>query len=196
MKIFRKVKTNGRRDFYLFGKKIFSYKRPTLEDRYRAMGIKVGKNFQPIVHPHPWSVPDFGSEPCLIEIGDDVCISFGCTFVTHDGSIDTIRRLHPDKRSDLVSKYGRIKIGNNVFIGCKSTVLPNVTIGNNCIVGACSVVTKDIPDGEIWAGNPAKFVTTVDKYSKKLFQICSSEEQKALNDLVHDFLIKNGTIKE
>jgi acetyltransferase-like isoleucine patch superfamily enzyme len=58
----------------------------------------------------------------------------------------------------LISKYGRIKIGINVFIGCKSTVLPNVTIGNNCIVGACSVVTKDIPKCAIVGGNPARII--------------------------------------
>lgn len=183
MKIFKKVKLNGKREFYLFGKKIFSYSRPTLEDRYRAMGIKVGKNFRPIVHPHAWSIPDFGSEPYLIEIGDDVCLSFGCTFLTHDASIDVCQRMYPERNLDL-SKYGKIKIGNNCFIGCRSIIMPNVTIGNNCVVGSGSVVTKSIPDGEVWAGNPAHFITTIDKYTEKLINIANSEEQKELKRIV------------
>ena len=57
---------------------------------------------------------------------------------------------------------GSVKIGKNCFIGANSTVKEHLTIGNNVVIGMGSVVTKDIPDGEIWAGNPAKFL----KYNK------------------------------
>ena len=56
-----------------------------------------------------------------------------------------------------------IVIKDDVFIGANSIVLKGVTIGNGAIVGAGSVVTKDIPDGEIWAGNPARYIRKVEK---------------------------------
>ena len=46
----------------------------------------------------------------------------------------------------------------NGFIGCHTVICNSVTIGKNSIVGASSVVTKDIPDNEVWAGNPARFI--------------------------------------
>ena len=42
-------------------------------------------------------------------------------------------------------------------IGANSTILPGITIGENALIGAGSVVTKDVPAGEVWLGNPAKF---------------------------------------
>lgn len=59
------------------------------------------------------------------------------------------------------TKIGRIVIGNNVFIGAGSIVLPNVKIGNNVIVGAGSVVAADIPDDVIVAGCPAKVIKKI-----------------------------------
>lgn len=55
-----------------------------------------------------------------------------------------------------------VVIGNGAFIGAFSIILKGVTVGENSIVGAGSVVTKNIPDNEIWAGNPAKFIKKVD----------------------------------
>ena len=52
------------------------------------------------------------------------------------------------------------KIGRNVWIGDKATILPDVSIGNNCIIGANSVVTKSFPDNCVIAGNPAKILGT------------------------------------
>ena len=54
-----------------------------------------------------------------------------------------------------------ITIGNDVFIGANSITLKGVTIGERSIIGAGSVVTKNIPDDEIWAGNPAKFIRKI-----------------------------------
>ena len=57
----------------------------------------------------------------------------------------------------LYSK-GAVKIGDNVWIGDKVTILPNVTIGNGAIIAANAVVTRDIPPYSIVAGNPARII--------------------------------------
>lgn len=83
-----------------------------------------------------------------IFIGDDVLLGHNVTIATLNHLVD------PDKRSGMVPKP--VKIGNKVWIGSNSTILPGVTIGNNSIVGAGSVVTKDIPANSIAVGNPAR----------------------------------------
>jgi len=92
-----------------------------------------------------------------IEIGDNVLI--GGNTVIYDSdfhSLDLQERL-TIKEDIINAKWGKVSIGNHVFIGAHTTILKGVTIGENAIIGACSVVTKNIPANEIWAGNPAKF---------------------------------------
>ena len=113
-------------------------------------GMVVGKNVSFI------DTPNFGSEPYLISIGDNVTISFDVAFVNHDASTRVIRNL-PNQNKETVI-YGKIEIGNNSFIGCRTVILPDVKIGDNCIIGAGSVVTKSIPPYSIAVGNPAKVV--------------------------------------
>ena len=60
-----------------------------------------------------------------------------------------------------------ITIGDNVFIGAESVVLPGVTIGSNVIIGANSTVTHDIPDGSVAAGSPARVICTLEEYLNK-----------------------------
>ena len=47
-------------------------------------------------------------------------------------------------------------VGHGSMIGANVTLMPNTSIGNNCVIGACSQVRDDVPDNEIWFGNPAK----------------------------------------
>ena len=54
--------------------------------------------------------------------------------------------------------FDKLKIGNNVWIGDKATILPDVTIGDGAVIAANSVVTKDVPAYNVVAGNPAKVV--------------------------------------
>ena len=68
---------------------------------------------------------------------------------------------------------GRIAIGDDVFIGAESVILPGVTIANNCIIGAGSVVTHSITEEySVAAGVPAKVITTTEKLKKKNEGIC------------------------
>lgn len=131
----------------LVSKIIFVYRKKYDRIRAaRAMGVRVGNQCRLI------SFPNFGSEPYLIEIGDHVTISDGVTFVNHDGGTWVFREIDPYKE---VIKFGKIRIGNNCFIGTKSVIMPGVEIGDNCVVGACSLVTKSIPAGEVWGGTGA-----------------------------------------
>lgn len=89
--------------------------------------------------------------PWLISIGDD-CTITGAQILAHDDS--TILFL----KQRLIAP---VTIGNRVFIGRGSIVLPGVTIGSDVIVGAGAIVTHDVPDGVVVAGNPAKRIGTV-----------------------------------
>jgi len=92
-----------------------------------------------------------------ITIGNNVLLGVGAQIRDTDNhSLNPLDRLNG--KDWLNKKTAPIIIKNNAFIGAYSFVLKGVTIGENSIVGAGSVVTKNIPDNEIWAGNPAKFL--------------------------------------
>ena len=109
----------------------------------------------------------FGSEPYLITLEDYVRISCNVVFVTHDGGTWAFRDL--PEYSDII-KYGKIRVGERTFIGCNATIMPGVTIGKRCVIGAGSVVTKDVPDGTVVAGVPARVVMTTEEYARKCKQ--------------------------
>lgn len=113
----------------------------------RKQGMKIGEGCA-------LGTMSFSTEPYLVEIGNRVGISSGTVFITHDGGIACFRDDFPD--DDV---YGRIIVGNNVFIGINCIILPNTIIGNNCLIGAGSVVRGKFPDNSVILGNPAKVVT-------------------------------------
>lgn len=127
-----------------------------LEAHARSLGVKIGKDCR-IATVH------WGTEPYLVEIGDHVHVASGVQFLTHDGSVWVLTNEDPD-----ADYFGRIRIGNNVFIGINSTILPNVSIGDNVIVGCCSVVTRDVPSNSVVAGSPARVVSTFEGYKRKM----------------------------
>lgn len=95
-----------------------------------------------------------------IVIEDNVFIGGSCKIYDTDfHSLELEQRLeHPD--SNIKTRPVVIKSG--AFIGAHSIILKGVIVGNRSIIGAGSVVTKNIPDGEIWGGNPAKFIKKID----------------------------------
>lgn len=100
-------------------------------------------------------------EPYLVTIGNHVTIAPNVWFTTHDASAN----IFFDGISDF---YGRIDIGNYVFIGMSSTFLPGTSIPDRCIVGAGSVVTKKFTEpGKVIAGNPARVICDLDDYLNK-----------------------------
>ncbi|MVX37328.1 acyltransferase, partial [Myroides sp. LoEW2-1] len=112
------------------------------------LGVKVGKNSL-------LSTKYFGSEPYLIEIGDDVRVTADVKFFCH-GAARVFRKENPN-----FDFFGKIKIGDNVYIGNNALLMPGITIGNNVIVAAGSVITKSVPNDSIVGGNPAKVIGSV-----------------------------------
>lgn len=123
----------------------------------RSKGVKIGKGCF-------ISTREFPSEGYLIEIGNYVRVAPETAFYTH-GGIWSIRKKHKD--SDL-DHFGKIKIGDYTYIGERCMIMPGVTIGNNCIIGGGSVVTKNVPDGCMVAGNPAKFIGYTEDFYHRL----------------------------
>lgn len=107
-------------------------------------------------------IPSFGTEPYLVTIGDDVTLTHGIIFHTHDGGVGIFRHKYPG-----INLIKPIKVGNNVFIGSNTTILPGVLIGDNVIIGASSVITKNIPDNVVVAGVPAKVIRSLVDYEEK-----------------------------
>lgn len=129
---------------------------------YIKKGMKVGRNCS-FISPGP----NFGSEPYLIEIGDNTTVSFDVAFVTHDAGTRVLRNLAKTEKEKQTVIYGKIIVGKNCFIGCRTTVLPGVKIGDNTIIGAGSVVNRDIPENSVAAGVPCKVICTIDEYKEK-----------------------------
>lgn len=131
-------------------------KRAQLLNRYTD--VKLGTNCE--IYPNV----SFGSEPYLIEIGNNVRITKGVQLTTHDGGVWVLRNMNLAENADL---FGKIKIGNNVHIGINSIIMPGVSIGDNVIIGAGSVVTKNVESNTIVAGIPAKKLKSVMEYYEK-----------------------------
>lgn len=141
----------------------------------KKVGVRFGKNCKFLTR-------NFGSEPYLITIGDNYEFSFNVSFITHDGGLWVIRNLYQEyKKIDLIKP---IKIGDNVFIGANTTILPGSKINDNVIVGANSLVNKELESNSVYAGIPVRKISTLDEYilkNHKLFMQTKSftkEEKK------------------
>ena len=127
----------------------------------RWCGVHVGKNCK-IVDNILW-----GDQAYLITIGDNTGISYECAFITHDGGTWAFRR---DPGCRDVQRYGAITVGKSCFIGCRSIILPGVEIGDRAIIGAGSVVSRSVPAGEVWAGNPIRYICKTEDYKRKIIE--------------------------
>lgn len=127
------------------------YEKEPMQDmiaRYRGMGISIGNSvalYDTKLDPlYPW----------LVTIGNNCTLS-GVEILTHDDS----HLMYTQKR-----RVAPVFIGDNVFMGRGTIVLPGVTIGSNVVIGAGSVVTRDIPDGSVAAGNPARVMCQLEDF--------------------------------
>ncbi len=123
---------------------------------------------------------DYGSN---IFVGKNCFINYNCTILDNgkvrlgdncmlapNVSIYTAgHALYPDSRN-LGYEYGiDVTIGNNVWIGGNTVILPGISIGDNAVIGAGSVVTKDIPAWSFAAGNPCKVIRPITEKDKRYY---------------------------
>ncbi len=101
--------------------------------------------------------------PWMLEIGDEVRITTGVTILNHDYSWSVWKSL----TGEIVGGVGKVKIGNNVFIGMNATILMNTDIGDNVIIGAGSVVSGKVDSNSVYAGTPARKIMSLEEYINK-----------------------------
>ncbi len=119
-----------------------------LQAYHRALGLPVGSHNTQID----------ALTPSLIKIGKNFVSAPGSKIVSHDSSLIL---------SQGVLRFGKVEIGDNVFLGANSVVLAGTAIGDNCIVGAGAVVKGNFEANSVIAGNPAKRIMSVDQLLEK-----------------------------
>lgn len=144
--------------FYLAIRAFIRHRILRIDDRSQleiaiSNGLKIGKDChvmgECIIDPgHCW----------LIEIGDRVTLAPRVHILAHDAST---------KRPLGYTALGRVKIGNDVFVGAGTIILPGVEIGDKVVIGAGSVVSKNIPANSIAVGNPARVIGYYEDYVAK-----------------------------
>lgn len=113
----------------------------------------------------PYHLP---SEPELLFLGNNVQVTAGVLFITHDIICGMLNVKEQD--DDYRALFKRIEIGDNVSIGARSVIMLGVKLGPNVVVAAGSVVTKSFSGGEdgiVIGGNPAKIISTNWKHLKE-----------------------------
>ena len=105
----------------------------------------------------PFNLP---ADAKYIRLGNNVVVASRVSLLCHD-VIHNMLNNRPDSRGDYHTYWGIIDIKDNVFIGSNTTILANVTIGSNVVIAAGSLVNKDVPDGKIVGGVPAKVIGDV-----------------------------------
>lgn len=121
-----------------------------------GFNIEVGKNF-------------FANYNCTILDVAKVKIGDNCQFAPNVAIYTAGHPIHPVSRNSQYEYGISVTIGDNVWIGGNSVIVPGVHIGSNTVIGAGSVVTKDIPDWVIAAGNPCRVIRKITEEDKEYY---------------------------
>lgn len=138
----------------------------------------LGKSHKAFINPPFYC--DYGFH---IEVGESFFANYNCTIIdvakvkigdncqlAPNVSIYTAGHpVHPDSRNSLYEYGIGVTIGDNVWIGGNTVILPGVHIGSNTVIGAGSVVTKDIPDWVIAAGNPCRVIRKITEDDRRYY---------------------------
>ncbi len=162
-KILQRLNTVDRSDFdeigkivkELLGKSDGAFINPPFYCDYGSH-IEVGKNF-------------FANYNCTIIDVAKVKIGDNCQMAPNVAVYTAGHPIHPVSRNSLYEYGISVTIGDNVWIGGNTVIMPGVHIGSNTVIGAGSVVTKDIPDWVVAAGNPCRVIRQITDEDKKYY---------------------------
>src|SRR5699024_10050572 len=162
-KILQRLNTVDRSDFdainkivkELLGKSEGAFINPPFYCDY-GFHIEVGKNF-------------FANYSCTIIDVAKVKIGDNCQFAPNVSIYTAGHPIHPESRNTMYEYGIEVTIGDNVWIGGNTVIVPGVHIGSNTVIGAGSVVTKDIPDWVVAAGNPCKVIRKITEEDRKFY---------------------------
>lgn len=162
-RILQRLNTVDRSDFdeigkivkELLGKSDGAFVNPPFYCDYGSH-IEVGKNF-------------FANYNCTIIDVAKVKIGDNCQMAPNVSIYTAGHPLHPVSRNSMYEYGISVTIGDNVWIGGNTVIMPGVHIGNNTVIGAGSVVTKDIPDWVVAVGNPCRVIRQITEEDKKYY---------------------------
>lgn len=162
-RILQKFNTMDRSDFEglgrtvkeLLGKSDGAFINPPFYCDYGSH-IEVGKNF-------------FANYNCMIIDVAKVKIGDNCQMAPNVAIYTAGHPVHPVSRNSAYEYGIEVTIGDNVWIGGNTVILPGVHIGSNTVIGAGSVVTKDIPDWVVAAGNPCRVIRKITEEDRKYY---------------------------
>lgn len=162
-RILQRLNTADRSDFdeigkiveELLGKSDKAFINPPFYCDY-GTHIEVGKNF-------------FANYNCTIIDVAKVIIGDNCQMAPNVAIYTAGHPVHPVSRNSLYEYGIGVTIGDNVWIGGNTVILPGVHIGSNTVIGAGSVVTKDIPDWVVAAGNPCKVIRQITEADREYY---------------------------
>ena len=140
--------------------------------------IEVGKNF-------------FANYNCTIL--DVAKVKFGdnCMLAPNVSIYTAGHPVHPMARNAMYEYGKEVTVGNNVWIGGSTVILPGVHIGDNVVIGAGSVVTKDIPDWSIAVGNPCRVIRKITDEDKRVLYRDEEIDEEAWSEIVGNCCIIN-----
>lgn len=143
------------------------YVEPNIRFDY-GYNISVGKNF-------------YANYDCVLLDICPITIGDNCMLAPNVHIYTASHPLHPVKRNSGLEDGSPVTIGDNVWIGGSSVIIPGVTLGDNVVVGAGSVVTKSFPDNVVIAGNPARIIKEIELEPRQTSPL--EEQRKKINQL-------------
>lgn len=137
-----------------------------LFDKSRVKFLKKHQIFAEMGDNLHWGCRFYPTDAESLIIHDNVSVARNVNFIMHDVIHLTLNGM--DDQDEWIAGYwGCIEIMDNVSIGSGAQICPNVRIGPNAIVGAGAIVTKDVPEGVIVAGAPARVIGSFEDFRNK-----------------------------